>query len=135
MTVQVTLIGNATADPELRFTAKGDAQATFTVAVNERVKQGDEWVDGEPTFYRVTAWRKIAEQAAEHLRKGQRCIIVGKFKPRDYETKDGGKRTSLDVTADEIGLSIRWMDAPGQRAAANRAPDAWDTPAEDIPPF
>lgn len=125
---QVTLVGNATADPELRFTPKGDAQATFTVAVSERVKQGDEWVDGEPAFYRVTAWRKIAEQAAEHLRKGQRCVVVGKLKPRMYEAKDGGKRLSLDVTADEIGLSIRWMEASGVKRAAQPAASDDDIP-------
>lgn len=128
MTVQVTLIGNATADPELRFTPKGDAQATFTLAVNERVKQGEEWVDGEPVFYRVTAWRKIGEMTAEHVRKGQRCIVVGKFKPREYEAKDGSKRVSLDVTADEVALSVRWMDTgvqmPRQPERAQQPDDA-----------
>lgn len=104
----ITLVGNLTGDPELRFTPKGDAQAVFTLAVNERVKQGEEWVDGEAAFYRVTAWRKLGEQAAEHLRKGQRAIIVGKLRPRSYETKEGQTRLSLEVTADEIGPSIRW---------------------------
>lgn len=131
MTVQVTLVGNATADPELRFTPKGDAQAKFTLAVNDRIKQGDEWVNGEPVFYRITAWRKVAEQAAEHVRKGQRCVIVGKLKPSTYEGKDGATRTSLDVDATEVGLSVLWMDAPTRAAQPKPAAE----PEAELAPF
>jgi len=134
MTVQVTLIGNATKDPELRFTPKGDAVAVFDIAVSERVKDGDEWKDGEPTYYRVSVWKKLGEQVAEHLVKGQRCIVVGKFKPREYEAKDGTKRISLDVTADEVALSVKWMGTQGQSRPAAQ-PDPWDARQDDIPPF
>jgi single-strand DNA-binding protein len=134
MTVQVTLIGNATKDPELRFTPKGDAVAVFDIAVSERVKDGDEWKDGEPTYYRVSVWKKLGEQVAEHLVKGQRCIVVGKFKPREYEAKDGTKRISLDVTAEEVALSVKWMGTQGQSRPAAQ-PDPWDARHDDIPPF
>lgn len=138
MSVQVTLVGNATADPELRFTPKGDAQATFTVAVNERIKQGTEWVDGDPTYYQVVAWRKIGEQAAEHIRKGTRCIVTGKLQGKPWETRDGQKRVTFEVTADDIGLSIRKME-PGTRQAApaqpHANPDPWNAPQDDSPPF
>lgn len=107
MSTPITLIGNATAEPELAIAQNGDARATFSLAVNERIKKGDEWVDGEPTFYRVTAWRGVGEAVAERVQKGARLIVIGKFKPREYETKDGQKRTSLDVTADTVGVVVK----------------------------
>ncbi len=108
MTAQVTIIGNLTKDPELRFTPSGDAVASMRVAVNERIKDGTEWKDGEPSFYEVKVWRKLAEQAAESLQKGQRVVVVGKMKIETYTTKDGEQRTSTVITADEIGESIRF---------------------------
>lgn len=107
MSTPITLIGNATADPELAIGQTGDARATFRLAVNERIKKGDEWVDGEPTFYNVTAWRGVGEAVVERVQKGTRLIVIGKFKPREYETKDGQKRMSLDVTADTVGLVVK----------------------------
>lgn len=123
MTVPITLIGNTTADPELAFTPSGDARASFTLAVNERIKKGDEWVDGDATFYRVTAWKTTAEAIAETVTKGTRLIIQGKFKPREYETKTGEKRMSLDVTADVVGVVVRAPRAP--QRTQEREPDPW----------
>lgn len=128
MTAQVTLIGNLVRDPELRFTAGGDAVANFTVAVNERIKDGNDWVDGETSYYDVTAWRKLGEQVAEHLLKGSRAIIVGKMKIEKYDAKDGTPRTKVVVTADEIGAAIRFMQAGNAPRPAQREDD-------DIPPF
>jgi len=137
MTAQVTLIGNLVRDPELRFTPKGDAVANFTVAVNERIKQGDEWVDGEPSYYDVTAWRKLGEDTAESLLKGTRVVVVGKMKIDKYETKDGQQRSKVVVTADEIGSSIRARRSPERSAPKSPEPDPWTTPvaSEETPPF
>jgi len=127
MTAQVTIVGNLTRDPELRFTPGGDAVASTRVAVNERVKDGNEWKDGEPSFYEVKAWRKLAEQATETLRKGQRVVVVGKMKIETYQTKEGEQRSSVVVTADEIGESIRF------RATSEPRPTADDM--TEAPPF
>lgn len=127
MSAQITLIGNLVRDPELRFTAKGDAVANFTIAVNERVKEGNDWVDGEPSYYDATAWRKLGEQVAEHFRKGSRVIVTGKMKIEKYEAKDGTQRSKPVVTVDEIGESIRF------RQLGDPKPTADDM--EDIPPF
>jgi single-strand DNA-binding protein len=137
MTAQVTLIGNLVRDPELRFTPKGDAVANFTVAVNERMKQGDEWVDGEPSYYDVTAWRKLGEDTAENLLKGARVVVVGKMKIDKYETKDGQQRSKVVVTADEIGSSIRARRVAERSTPKSPEPDPWATPvaSEEIPPF
>lgn len=137
MTASTTLVGNLVRDPELRFTPKGDAVANFTVAVNERVKQGDEWVDGEPSYYDVTAWRKLAEDAAETLLKGSRVVVVGKMKIDKYETKDGQQRSKVIVTADEIASSIRARKSPERARPKSPEPDPWTTSPEsdDIPPF
>jgi single-strand DNA-binding protein len=106
MTVQVTITGNATADAEMRFTPRGASVASFTVAVNERVKNEDgTWGDGDPTFYRVSAWDSIAENVAAEVKKGSRVLVTGTLKPRTYDGKDGNERVSLDVRADEVGIS------------------------------
>jgi len=128
MTAQVTLIGNLVRDPELRFTAGGDAVANFTIAVNERVKQGNDWVDGETSYYDATAWRKLAEQVTEHLRKGSRVIAAGKMKIDKYEAKDGSTRSKPVITIDEIGIAIRFM---GNGTSPRPAAPVDD----DIPPF
>lgn len=120
----VTLVGNTTSEPSLNFTGKGDAAATFTVAVNERIKENDQWVDGEPTFYRVTAWRKLGEQVAEHIGKGDRVIITGKLRAKNYTTKEGETRLSLEVNADEVGKSIRF-EKLNQSPSAKSVADPW----------
>ena len=136
MTAQVTLIGNLVKDPDLRFTPKGDAVANFTVAVNERIKQGDDWVDGEPSYYDVTAWRKLGEDIAETLTKGSRVVVVGKMKIDKYETKEGQQRQKVVVTADEVASSVRARRTVEKATPRRVDPDQWTTPvAEDLPPF
>jgi single-strand DNA-binding protein len=132
MSTPITLIGNATADAELAFSANGDARASFTLAVNERLKKGDDWVDGEPVFYRITAWRSIAEAVAERVLKGTRLVVIGKFKPREYETKQGEKRMSLDVTADTVALVVKPAgDTRRQQPSRVAESDPWSN--EPVP--
>lgn len=125
MSVQVTLMGNLTRDPEIRFTAKGDAVAKMSVAVNETVREGDKYVDGPVSYYDVEAWRKLAENAAENLRKGDRVIVVGKMKIDKYETKEGEQRQKPIITADDLGKSQKFGAARPKAAALS----------DDIPPF
>jgi single-strand DNA-binding protein len=115
----ITIVGNLTNDPELRFTPSGAAVANFTVAITPRKKQGDEWVDDEErtTFYRCTAWRQFAENIAESLQKGQRVIVQGRFTARNWETKEGEKRTSFDLQVDSVGPELRWATAKVSKVA------------------
>jgi single-strand DNA-binding protein len=129
MTMNVTVIGNLTRDPELRFTASGDAVANFSVAVNERVREGDTYVDGEPSYYDVTAWKKFAENIAENLRKGDRVIVIGRMKVEKFAGRDGEQRSKPVITAEEVGSSVRFK-GPGARPAAPA-----DPAQDDIPPF
>lgn len=127
MTAQITIVGNLTRDPELRFTKSGEAVANFTVAVNERVKEGDAWVDGEASYYNVTAWKRFAENITENLRQGDRVIVSGKIKIEKYETKEGEQRQKPVITADEVGIALRFKGLP--------APEVKSPPADDIAPF
>ena len=103
--------GNATADAELRFTGNGKAVAGFTVAVNTRSKdQAGNYVDDEPLFVRATVWDKPAEHVAQSVKKGARVIIAGRQKITSYTTQTGEQRTSTEVTAEEVGLSLRFDD-------------------------
>lgn len=104
---QITVIGNATKDVDLTFGPSGSAIAKFGIAVNKRVKQGDEWVDGDPTFLNVTAFGSVGENCAESVSKGTRVVVVGRIEMSTWE-KDGEKRTGYDVIADEVGVSLRW---------------------------
>lgn len=106
----MTIVGNTTADAELRFTPSGLAVATFTVACTPRVKRGDEWVDGDTTFFRCSVWREMAEQVAETITKGMRVIVHGRFKTRQYE-KDGQTRTSVEIDVEEVGPSLKYATA------------------------
>lgn len=103
-----TISGRLTADPQLRFIPSGDAVATFTVAQNDRKydKATNSWVDGETLFIKVDAWRQLGEGAAERLAKGDLVVVTGTLKPESWE-KDGQKRTSIKLVADEIGVSVR----------------------------
>ncbi|MEO7130433.1 MAG: single-stranded DNA-binding protein [Dermatophilaceae bacterium] len=105
----ITIIGNLTADPELRFTPSGSAVANFTVASTPRMfdRQSNEWKDGETLFLRCSVWRDAAENVAESLNRGMRVIASGRLKSRSYETKEGEKRTVLEMEVDEIGPSLR----------------------------
>src|SRR5690349_9587550 len=105
----ITVIGNLTADPELRFTPSGAAVANFTVASTPRMfdRQSNEWKDGETLFMRCSVWRDAAENVAESLQRGARVIASGRLKSRSYETKEGEKRTVVEMDVDEIGPSLR----------------------------
>ena len=105
----ITIIGNLTADPELRFTPSGAAVANFTVASTPRMfdRQTNEWKDGETLFMRCSVWRDAAENVAESLQRGMRVIVSGRLKSRSYETKEGEKRTVVELDVDEIGPSLR----------------------------
>lgn len=147
--VHVDLVGNVTGDPDLRFTGGGVPVCSFTVAVNERVKNdAGEWEDGDATFYRCSVWRDYAENAAETLAKGMRVMVSGTQKLREYEVKSGDNagqmRQSLDVTVEELGVSLRWATArvekagrrgSGGGAAAPAAADPWASGGGDEPPF
>lgn len=113
----ITLIGNLTADPELRFTPSGDGVANFTVASTPRTfdRQANEWKDGETLFMRCAAWRELSENVAETLLKGMRVVVTGRMKSRQYETKEGEKRTVIELEVDEIGPSLRYAIAKVER--------------------
>ncbi|MFZ8871539.1 MAG: single-stranded DNA-binding protein [Candidatus Nanopelagicaceae bacterium] len=106
---QITLIGNLTNDPELRFTPSGAAVAKFTVASTPRYmdRQTNEWKDGDTLFLQCQIWRQAAENVAETLTRGMRVIVSGRLKQRSYETKEGEKRTVFEVEVDEVGPSLR----------------------------
>lgn len=109
----ITVVGNLTADPELRFTPAGAAVANFTVASTPRVfdRQSNEWKDGEALFLRCNIWREAAENVAESLTRGSRVIVQGRLKQRSYETREGEKRTVVELEVDEIGPSLRYATA------------------------
>mgnify|MGYP003336334121 FL=1 len=106
---QITLVGNLTNDPELRFTPSGAAVAKFTVASTPRYmdRQTNEWKDGDTLFLNCQIWRQAAENVAESLTRGMRVIVSGRLKQRSYETKEGEKRTVFEVEVDEVGPSLR----------------------------
>jgi len=109
----ITVIGNITGDPELRFTPSGAAVANFTVASTPRQfdRQSNEWKDGETLFMRCSVWRDAAENVAESLQRGTRVIVSGRLKSRSYETKEGEKRTVVEMEVDEVGPSLRYATA------------------------
>ena len=109
----LTVVGNLTADPELRFTPSGAAVANFTVASTPRTydKASGEWKDGEALFLRCNAWRQLAENIAESLTKGAKVIVQGRLKQRSFETREGEKRTVIELEADDIGPSLRTATA------------------------
>jgi single-strand DNA-binding protein len=114
---QVMLVGNLTDDPELRFTPNGAAVANFRLAVTPRVRDGDSWKDGETSFFRINVWRQQAENVAETLQKGARCIVVGRLRTRSWETPEGEKRSVTEVEADELGPSLKFATAKVERSS------------------
>jgi single-strand DNA-binding protein len=106
----ITIIGNLTNDPELRFTPSGAAVANFTVASTPRTfdRQSNEWKDGETLFLRCSVWREAAENVAESLQRGTRVIVNGRLRSRTYDTKEGEKRTVVELEVDEVGPSLRY---------------------------
>lgn len=159
----ITLVGNLTADPELRFTPAGAPVANFTVASTPRMfdKQANEWKDGDAMFLNCSVWRQAAENVAESLTKGMRVIVQGTLKQRSYETREGEKRTVFEVEVEEVGPALKYVTAkvsrvasggqspratsapassgwPAQRPAGGHATsgiDPWAAPARDEPPF
>ncbi len=111
--VIVTIVGNLTNDPELRFTPSGAAVASFTVASTPRVldKATNEWKDGDALFMRCSVWRQYAENVAESMSKGMRVIVTGRLKQRSYETREGEKRTVVEMDVDEVGPSLKYATA------------------------
>ena len=109
----ITILGNLTSDPELRFTPSGSAVANFTIASTPRTfdKNSNEWKDGETLFLRSSVWREAAENVAESLTKGMGVIAQGRLKSRSYETKEGEKRTVIEFEIDEIGPSLKYAKA------------------------
>ncbi|WP_243075909.1 single-stranded DNA-binding protein [Microbacterium sp. SS28] len=138
----ITVVGNLTADPELRYTQNGLPVANFTIASTPRSfdRAANEWKDGEALFLRASVWREFAEHVAGSLTKGSRVIATGRLKQRSYETKEGEKRTSIELEVDEIGPSLRYATAQVTRAAGGSggggggqsrpqvADEPWSTP-------
>ncbi|MER6950443.1 single-stranded DNA-binding protein [Nonomuraea sp. NPDC000554] len=139
----ITIIGNLTNEPELRFTQTGTAVATFTIASSPRVynKQLERWEDGEALFMHCSAWRDLGEHVCESLTRGTRVIASGQLRMRTYETNEGEHRTVFEMTVDEIGPSLRFATAKPVRAARKTqtggVPDPWANTASsgDKPPF
>ncbi len=153
----ITVVGNLTDDPELRFTPNGAAVANFTVASTPRSfdKNSNEWKDGDALFLRCSAWRQLAENVAESLQRGARVVVQGRLKQRSYETKEGEKRTVYELDVDEVGPSLKFATAKvnkttrgggGGFAAQPSGDDPWGAPApaavggggsglSDAPPF
>ncbi|MCD2193096.1 single-stranded DNA-binding protein [Actinomycetospora endophytica] len=115
----ITVVGNLTADPELRFTPSGAAVANFTVASTPRTfdRQSGEWKDGEALFLRCNIWRQAAENVAETLTRGARVIVQGRLKQRSFETREGEKRTVIELEVDEVGPSLRYATASVTKAS------------------
>jgi single-strand DNA-binding protein len=118
----ITVVGNLTGDPELRYTQNGLAVANFTIASTPRNfdRAANDWKDGDALFLRASCWREFAEHVAGSLSKGSRVIATGRLKQRSYETKEGEKRTSIELEVDEIGPSLRYATAQVTRAASSR---------------
>lgn len=149
----LTVVGNLTADPELRFTPSGAAVANFTVASTPRQldRQSNEWKDGDTLFMRCSIWREAAENVAESLTKGTRVIVQGRLVQRSYETREGEKRTVVELQVDEIGASLRYATAKVTRSQRTNTPsgpaypnpsgsaaeDPWagSAPYDSEPPF
>lgn len=123
----LTLVGNLTADPELRYTPNGVAVANFTVASTSRVfdRQAGEWRDGDALFLRCTVWREFAEHVASSVQRGTRVIVQGRLKQRSYETEQGDKRTVIELEVEELGPSLRYATAQVTKAGATTSGSGW----------
>lgn len=116
----VTLVGNLTRDPELRYTPSGAGVASFGLAVNRRYQVNGEWQE-QVSFFNIVAWSDLGENAAASLSKGMRIIVTGRLEQRSYETKDGEKRSVTEIRADELGPSLRWAQAQVERISRDDA--------------
>ena len=115
----VAITGNLTDDPEVTFTPNGTAVANFRLAVTPRVKDGEGWRDGDTSFFRITAWRDLATHLGDSLSKGDRVIVLGQLRTRSWETPEGERRSVVEVTAEEVGPSLKWATAKPERTTAN----------------
>lgn len=114
---QITLVGNITDDPELRFTPSGAAVANFTIAVNRRFRsQAGEWEDRLDGFFKCNCWRDMAENVAESLSKGMRVMVAGRLQQRSWDDQEGNKRSAFEIQVDEVGPSLRWATASVQKS-------------------
>ncbi|MDQ1111188.1 single-strand DNA-binding protein [Microbacterium testaceum] len=135
----LTIVGNLTADPELRHTQNGLAVVNFTVASTPRAfdRQANEWKDGTPLFLRCSAWREFAEHIAGSLTKGARVVVTGRLVQRSYQDREGNTRSSLELEVDEIGPSLRYATAQVTRAASRGSSGSrpssapYDAPVDD----
>jgi single-strand DNA-binding protein len=116
----VTLVGNLTRDPELRYTAGGRGVASFGLAVNRRYQVNGEWQE-QVSFFNVVAWGDLGENAAASLNKGNRIVVTGRLEQRSYDTKEGEKRSVTEVVADDLGPSLRWAQAQVERISRDAA--------------
>src|SRR6266516_320517 len=109
---QITIVGNLTDDPELRYTANGAAVANFRVAYSTRIRDAaGNWTDGDTSFFTINCWRSLAENAAETLTRGSRVVVTGRLKQRSWENQEGEKRTVVEIEADDLGPSLKWATA------------------------
>jgi single-strand DNA-binding protein len=120
----ITVVGNLTADPELRFTPSGAAVASFTIASTPRTfdKNTNEWKDGDALFLRCSIWRQAAENVAESLQRGMRVVAQGRLRQRSYETREGEKRTVVEMEVDEVGPSLKYATAKVNRTSRGSSP-------------
>ena len=133
----ITVVGNLTDDPELKFTPSGAPVANFTVASTPRTfdRQTNEWKDGDALFLRCAAWRSLAENVAESLTKGQRVIVTGALRVRQYERQDGSKGTSVEMNVEEVGPSLKFATAKVTKATrSSNAGGGWDQSAQQQSP-
>jgi single-strand DNA-binding protein len=135
---RITVTGNLTGDPEVRFTKSGTAVTHMRVAASDRKRddQGN-WTDGEPCFLNVTVWKRMGENAAESLAKGDAVVVTGRLRQSSYTKQDGTQVTTYDVEADDVAPSLSRATASVHRNGKTSAPadDPWATPGDDIPPF
>jgi single-strand DNA-binding protein len=134
-TIPITVIGNLTDAPELRFTPAGVAVCKFTVASTPRVRKGDQWEDGEPTFMPCTAWRQLAENAAESLPKGTRVVVTGRLRTERWETKEGEKRSRVVLDVDAVGPDLTYATADVRKMVRHQGDpnDPWATASKTRP--
>jgi single-strand DNA-binding protein len=139
----ITLVGNLTRDPEIRFTATGRAVTSFGIAVGRRYQVNGEWQE-QTSYFNVTAWGQLGENAAATFTKGTRVVVTGRLEQREYTSREGEKRTAIDVIADELGPSLRWATATVVRTpkqdgqgggATNRPANTGTNPGTEATPF
>lgn len=120
-----SVAGNLTRDPDLQQTASGQSRATFTIAVTGRKKVDNEWVDGDPQYYPVVCWGPMAEHTARSVGKGARVLVTGILQQRSWETAEGDKRSTIEIKADEVAVSLRWEAVQCSRGPSSAEPAAF----------